>query len=96
MADEKEKGTNPNWNEEAKSAFNDFKKRKRSLPSPPDANQTKDLNKKIKKGDVRNFCANAQSIVNRTELFNKNRVFSDELNEARDESRIRQNRSVMR
>jgi hypothetical protein len=88
MADESAKGVNPNWNDEAKVAFNNFRKCKRSLPSPTDTNQSNDPNNKKRKGNFRNFRFNAQSAI-RTELFDKNRVISNDLNETRDESTIK-------
>lgn len=80
----------PNWNDEAKTAFNDFKKRKRSLPSPspPDSSRSNDSIKKNKRIDFRNFRLNTQ-LDNRRDLFEKNRGSSIDFNSTKDEGTIK-------
>lgn len=78
MADEREKEVDPNWSKEAKQAFNDFKKRKRPLPSPSDSNHTLNSFKKIKNFNLSSRF-NTQSI-SRRDLFDKNRISNDLFN----------------
>ena len=77
----------PTWNDEAKAAFSDFRKVKRSLPSPHESNQTNDSTKKYRRIDTRNVRLNSQ-IVNRKNLFDLNRRSSD-LNISNDENAIK-------
>ncbi|KAL7016105.1 hypothetical protein ACKWTF_016820 [Chironomus riparius] len=87
MAEQSGIGNIPAWNDEAKAAFNDFKKHKRSLPFPPKSNQAKELATNSKRVDLRNVRLNSQ-INKRKNIFDLNRGSSDS-NVTKDESSIR-------
>ncbi|KAL7015696.1 hypothetical protein ACKWTF_016606 [Chironomus riparius] len=77
----------PAWNDEAKAAFNDFKKRKRTLPFPPNSNQAKDFAINSKRFDLRNVRLNSQ-VNKRKNIFDLNRGSTDS-NALNDESSFR-------
>ena len=87
MADQSGSVNIPAWNDEAKAAFNEFKKRKRSLPFPPKSNQAKDLATNSKRIYLRNVRLNSQ-INRRKNIFDLNRGSSDP-NILKDESSFR-------
>lgn len=70
---------NAKWNDESRATFNEFKRRRRALPSPTDVEENSD-HKKRKYNDF-----SRQSRINTAEsrrnLFDKNRDIERELNE---------------
>jgi len=79
MSDKNDRETDPaSWNEEAKSAFLEFKKKKRNLPSPGDVDNSLNAIKKIKKTDF-STARYSNRVTNRHQIMDKNRaLFSDQ------------------
>jgi hypothetical protein len=87
MAEDNEKVMVTDWNEEARMAFSDFRRTKRSLPSPPTAIHIQENSKKIKSLDLKEFRLN--NIANRKKIYDSNRFsLNHECNESKDESAI--------
>ncbi|CAG9811747.1 unnamed protein product [Chironomus riparius] len=68
------------WNDEAKAAFSDFKKKRRNLPSPSDVDSSRHVNKKYKNTNFSNVHFNSR-MSNRHLLVDRNRALFAEHND---------------